>query len=128
MNSTFPNAVLLKLLEVVEWLTFYWSMHGPVYTIKEFVKLRIKSTYADMLKLALFNTEINHYYKLTSQCPVTGFTEIVSHLSIFKKSCIVFADRYWPGGPAMKSTAKALMLNWIVWLNWIAWNRNVFDN
>ena len=58
-------------------------MHGPVYEIKEFVKLRIKSIYAGMLKLALFNTEIYHQYKLTPSVQSMGNSETASYLSNF---------------------------------------------
>ena len=55
---------VLKVLELVDRLTFSWSMHRPVYKIEEFVKLSIKSIYANMFELVLFNTEIYHQYKL----------------------------------------------------------------
>ena len=43
MQSVYFVAELLKLLQVTEWLTFFWLMYGPMYKIEEFVKLWIKS-------------------------------------------------------------------------------------
>ena len=41
------KARLIKLLEVADQLAFFFILQGLVYKIKEFIKLQIKSIYAN---------------------------------------------------------------------------------
>ena len=99
LGRTYPTSEPLELLEVADRLTFFWSMHRPVYKIKEFVKLRIKNINAGMLKLVLSKTEIYQQYKLTPCVQSMGIVRLLFICQYVKFLKIICGT----GGPVGKT-------------------------
>ena len=74
-NSASPTFGSCRRVDI-----FFNQCTGRCIKLKELVKLRIKSIYAGILNLALFNTEIYHQYKLTLSVQFNGNGETASYL------------------------------------------------